>query len=179
MRSHSSVSEDAIQVEDIYRNAPNEKNLLIVGNTPSAIEAATVLSKTNNVSLLAEGDILPTFERQLVKLVERALSKNIKIRTELTDEDSFDQIILATHREPQTNTLQLEHANVQCTDGYISIDASCQTSNPKIYAVGECADCNHSAALAIAQGRVAAESACGIDAHLDSNLRSASRLVIT
>jgi dihydrolipoamide dehydrogenase len=42
------------------------------------------------------------------------------------------------------------------------------TSNPKIYAVGECAGCHHSAAVAIAQGRVAAEAACGLDAHLDA-----------
>jgi dihydrolipoamide dehydrogenase len=39
-----------------------------------------------------------------------------------------------------------------------------------MYGVGECAGCQHSAALAIAQGRVAAESACGLNSHLDSRV---------
>jgi len=34
--------------------------------------------------------------------------------------------------------------------------------------VGECAGCQHSAAFAITQGRVAAESACGLDSEIDS-----------
>jgi dihydrolipoamide dehydrogenase len=37
-----------------------------------------------------------------------------------------------------------------------------------MYAVGECVGCQHSVALAISQARVAAESACGLDSHVDS-----------
>ena len=65
---------DAIQVEEVYAAKFENKNILVVGNTPSAIETATYLGKTNTVSIWADGDILPTFERQLVKVVQQPLS---------------------------------------------------------------------------------------------------------
>lgn len=166
-RTHADFP-SAIQVEEIYNTIFENKKILIVGNTPSAIEAATFLSKTNNVSLCFNGDILPMFDRRLVKLVERSLSKQITLIKEVPSVESFDHTILAQHRLPQTSSLQLEHANVCCTDGFITTDDSCVTSNPKIHAVGECAGCQYSAALAIVQGRVAAESACSLDSHVDS-----------
>jgi pyruvate/2-oxoglutarate dehydrogenase complex dihydrolipoamide dehydrogenase (E3) component len=166
-RTHNEYSE-TMQVESIYSEVPSQKNLLIVGNTPSAIEAATFLSNTNNVSLWAEGNILSTFARGLVKLVERKLSKCITICKEKPGAEDFDHVILAGHRPPHTSSLQLEHAKVSCIDGFITIDDTCQTTNPKMYAVGECVGCQHSVALAISQARVAAESACGLDSHVDS-----------
>jgi len=166
-RTHNEYSE-TMQVESIYSEVPSQKNLLIVGNTPSAIEAATFLSNTNNVSLWAEGNILSTFARGLVKLVERKLSKCVTICKEKLGAEDFDHVILAGHRPPHTSSLQLEHAKVSCIDGFITIDDTCQTTNPKMYAVGECVGCQHSVALAISQARVAAESACGLDSHVDS-----------
>ena len=162
-RSHDDFT-DAIQVEDVYGANVENKTILVVGNTPSAVESATFLSKNNTVSVWADGEILPSFERQLVKLVQRSLT----ICKEKPESSSYDLVVLATHRPPQTNSLQLANANIDCTDGFITTNDTCVTSNPKIYAVGECAGCHHSAAVAIAQGRVAAEAACGLDAHLDA-----------
>ena len=159
---------NALQVEDAYTTNVENKKILIVGNTPSAVEIATFLSRNNTVSIWADGDILPTFDKQLVKLVKRGLTL-CKDKPAPETTDRYDLVVLATHRQPQTNSLQLENAHVALIDGFISIDDTCVTSNPKIYAVGECADCAHSAALAIAQGRVAGESACGLDAHVDSS----------
>ena len=164
------LSEDAIQVEHIYETNFEGKNILIIGNTPSAIEAATFLHKTNSVSLWADGDILPSFARTLVTYVERPLAKHITICNEIPQANEFDHVILACHRLPQTTTLQLENASVDCENGFITTDDTCQTSQSRVYAVGECAGCQHSAALAIVQGRIAAESACGLDAHIDSTV---------
>ena len=159
---------NAIQVEQIYSDTPSDSSILVVGNTPSAIESATFLCNNNTVSLWADGNILPTFNRKLVTLVERPLSKSVKICKERPNPDDFDVVVLANHRQPQTNSLQLENARVQCSKGFIVTNDSCQTSNQKIYAIGECSGCEHSAALAISQGRIAAEHACGLDAYLDS-----------
>ena len=159
---------DAIQVEQIYSDTPVDTSILIVGNTQSAIEAATLLCNNNTVLLWADGDILPTFNRKLVRLVERPLSKRVTICKDRPSAESFNLVVLAGHRQPQTNSLQLENAKVECSDGFIITNDSCQTSNQKIYAIGECSGCEYSAALAISQGRVAAEHACGLDAHLDT-----------
>lgn len=159
---------NAVQVEEIYSDTPSDSSILIVGNTPSAIESATFLCNNNAVSLWADGDLLPTFNRKLVTLVERPLSKHVTICKERPNAENFDVVVLAGHRHPQTNSLQLENAKVQSSDGFIITNDSCQTSNQKMYAIGECSGCEHSAALAISQGRVAAEHACGIDAHLDA-----------
>ena len=166
-RSHNSFL-DAVQVEDMYAKIPQGKNVLIVGNTPSAIESAYFLATTNTVSLWAEGDILPSFNRQLVKSVIRSISKLVHLCKETPDTDRFDVVVLATLRPPHTDSLHLENANITCEDGFIKTNNSCRTNNSKIYAVGECAGCQHSAAFAITQGRVAAESACGLDSEIDS-----------
>jgi len=154
----------AIQVEDVYASNFTGKNILVVGNTPSAAESSTFLMQNNTVTLLSDGDLLPMLEKQLVKIA----TKKISICNEKPEESSFDIVILASHRLPQTNSLQLENANIDIVDGYINTNDTGATSNPKIYAVGECAGCQHSAALAIAQGRVAGESACELDTHIDS-----------
>jgi len=155
---------NAIQVEEVYASKFENKNILVVGNTPSAVESTTFLQPNNTVAIWPDGEILPTFDKQLVKLVQRGLALcNAK-----PDAEKYDLVVLATHRLPQTNSLQLENASVEVIDGFVATDDTCATSNPKIYAVGECAGCEHSAALAIAQGRVAGESACGLDSQVDS-----------
>jgi len=155
---------DAIQVEEVYEHKFEGKNILVIGGTPSAVESATFLQKNNTVSIWADGDILPTFSPELVKLVKRGLT----LSNAQPQANDFDFVVLAGHRLPATEKLHLEHAEVEVDHGFITTDDCCATSNPKIFAVGECAGCNHSAAVAIAQGRIAGESACGLDAHFDS-----------
>lgn len=162
-RVHDGFS-NAIQVEEVYSTKIENKNILVVGNTPSAVESATFLKTNNAVTIWADGEILPTFDKQLVKLIKRGLT----LCKEKPNAEQYDMVVLATHRLPHTHSLQLENATVEVIDGFIGTDDTCATSNPKIYAVGECAGCEHSAALAIAQGRVAGESACGLVSHLDS-----------
>ena len=160
--------QNAIQVEEIYKNTIEGKKVLIVGNTPSAVEAATFLSKTNTVSLWCDDEFLPTFNTSLTKLLARTLFKVVTHCNEKPNAEVFNVCILASHRLPQSESLQLTKARVDSCDGFIETNTSFQTSNPKIFAVGECTGCKHSAAFAIAQGRIAAESACGQDSQLDS-----------
>ena len=161
--------QNALQVEEAYKHVPQNKNILIIGNTPSAVESATFLARSNTVSLWCDGDFLPMFDAVLTKPFARIFFKDVTLCDEKPREEMFDLCFLAGHRPPQTESLQLEHAQVTCTDGFIDTNTACQTSNPKIYAVGECADCHHSAGLAIAQGRVAGESAAGLSSFIDSS----------
>jgi dihydrolipoamide dehydrogenase len=163
LRTHDDFP-NAIQVEDAYTTTIENQNILVVGNTPSAAESAIFLQASNTVTIWADGVLLPTFDKRLNKLVKRGLT----FCESKPNAEKYSLVVLATHRLPQTNSLQLVNANVTLVDGFIGTDDSCVTSNAKIYAVGECAGCEHSAALAIAQGRVAGESACGLDAHVDS-----------
>ena len=105
----------------------------------------------------------------LTKLLTKTLRKNVTICDEMPSYKDFDICYLASHREPQIESLQLANANVKVVGKCISVNEACQTSNPRIYAVGECSGCEHSAALAIAQGRVAGEAACGLDAQIDAS----------
>jgi len=162
-RSHPDYP-DAIQVEETYSKNFNNQKILVVGDTPSAVESATYLSKHNAVSIFSSGPILPSFAPEIVKLIKRGLT----ISVDQPNGSEFDVVVLSGHRLPNIEQLHLEQADVTVENGVISTDDTCATSNSKIYAVGECAGCDHSAALAIAQGRVAGESACGLDAHLDA-----------
>ncbi|MBC8421724.1 NAD(P)/FAD-dependent oxidoreductase, partial [bacterium] len=98
---------NAMQVEEVYAAIFENKKILVVGNTPSAVEATTFLSSNNSVSLWTDGDILPTFDQQLVKLVKRSLS----LCKEKPIAGQYDVVVLAGHRLPQTDSLQLENAN--------------------------------------------------------------------
>ena len=172
MRTHPDyVGENVCQVEDVYGEFPPSGLVLVVGDTSDAVEAATFICVTHEVTLAVGDKLLPQFDRQLVKFVERQLSKQIAIQTR-SDEDQthFKKIVLAGQRSANTGSLGLDAAEVAYSDDGITTNGSCQTSNPKIYAVGECAGCHNSAALAIHQGRVAAEAACGLDAHLDTTV---------
>ena len=160
---------NAQQVERVYKDAPTGKNILVVGNTPIAVEAITFLSELNTVSLWNQGDLLPMIHPSLTKLLTKTLRKNVTICDEMPSCKDFDICYLASHREPQIESLQLANANVKVVEKCISVNEACQTSNPRIYAVGECSGCEHSAALAIAQGRVAGEAACGLDAQIDAS----------
>ena len=159
--------EKCIQVEEIYNNWSPTGKTLIVGNNADAIEAATYLQKYD-VTLLAKNELLPTFDSELVKQIIRPLSQEIHIVNELQEQNPFCHIILADYRPPLLQPLQLDNANVEHTEQGILTNNSGQTSNSKIYAAGECTGCEHNASLAIIQGRVAAENACGIKTEIDT-----------
>lgn len=52
---------------------------------------------------------------------------------------SFDQILVALGRRPNTQTLNLAAAKVEVdAGGYIKVDAKLRTTNPRIFAAGDC-----------------------------------------
>ncbi|MFP3189929.1 MAG: mercury(II) reductase [Thermoproteota archaeon] len=82
---------------------------------------------------------------------------------------NFDEIIVATGRRPNTDNLNLENVNVRTNSrGQIITDDKMQTSNPKIYAAGDCVDKKLMLeTLAAKEGTVAAMNIAGQESKMD------------
>jgi mercuric reductase len=79
-----------------------------------------------------------------------------------------DKLLVATGRTPNTRSLALEAAGVAVNaQGAIVIDKGMRTSNPNIYAAGDCTDQPQFVYVAAAAGTRAAINMTGGDAALD------------
>ncbi|MBU0789605.1 MAG: FAD-dependent oxidoreductase, partial [Gammaproteobacteria bacterium] len=79
-----------------------------------------------------------------------------------------DKLLIATGRAPNTRSLALEAAGVVVNaQGAIVIDKGMRTSNPNIYAAGDCTDQPQFVYVAAAAGTRAAINMTGGDAALD------------
>ncbi len=81
---------------------------------------------------------------------------------EITKEAAY--LFNALGRKPNTSNLGLEHAGVELLrSGHIKTNALQQSSNPRIYAAGDCAGPHEIVHVAILQGEVAARHAAGLN----------------
>ncbi len=73
-----------------------------------------------------------------------------------------EKLICATGRSPSTQNLQLQSAGVVLDEkGFVAVNASLQTSQPHIYALGDCIDSPAYAHRAYAEASVAARTILG------------------
>ena len=96
------------------------------------------------------------------------------------DEDAgeFDRILVAVGRRPNTDSLGLEHTDVETDDdGAIVVDERRRTADRRIYAIGDAAGGMMLAHEAMAEGRVAAEAIAGRPAAWD--VRAVPAIVFT
>jgi dihydrolipoamide dehydrogenase len=70
-------------------------------------------------------------------------------------------LLVAVGRGPVTEGAGLEAAGVKTERGFITVNASCETSQPGVYAVGDCIATPQLAHVAFAEGMLAAEHAAG------------------
>jgi dihydrolipoamide dehydrogenase len=70
-------------------------------------------------------------------------------------------LLVAVGRGPVTEDAGLEAAGVKTDRGFITVNASCETSQPGVYAVGDCIPTPQLAHVAFAEGMLAAEHAAG------------------
>lgn len=76
-------------------------------------------------------------------------------------EFAADYVLMATGRGPDFTGLGLETAGVVVERGFIAAAGTMQTTNPDIYAIGDCNGGIQLAHVASAEGEVAAEHICG------------------
>lgn len=170
------------------------KRLAIVGGGIIGLEMATVYAALGSkVTVIELADqIAPGADPEAVYILARALQDQgvtlhtstktarveaAKSRLTLHCEGAFedtieaDAIIQAVGRRSNADGVAPEAAGIDADPrGIIAVDASCRTSVPNIFAIGDVTGNPMLAHRATHQGHVAAEVACGHAAALDSDL---------
>lgn len=72
-----------------------------------------------------------------------------------------EEILVALGRRPNLDALGLDAAGVETRNGLIPVNARMQTSNPDIYAAGDCIGTYNLVHVAIYQGEIAAQNILG------------------
>lgn len=162
------------------------KRLVVIGAGIVGSELGTAYANLGSeVTLIDAADhILPSFEKDMVKVVEKAMKKRkIKIHAKakakevIVNEDSVtvkfevkgkekeieaDYVLVSVGRRPNTDDIGLEHAGVKILDnGLIEVDAQGRTSVPNIYAIGDIVPGLALAHKASFEGKVAAAAISG------------------
>jgi len=174
-------STDALELEDI----PNK--LLVVGGGVIGMELGSVYaslgSKVTVVELMpallpgADKDIVKVFQKSIEPKFEKILLKTkvakledtgSSIKIELEGENleetklEFDKALISIGRTPVTKGLGIENTNINLSDrGFVQTDDKCQTSDPKIFAIGDICEGPMLAHKASAEGKVAVEVIAG------------------
>jgi dihydrolipoamide dehydrogenase len=166
--------------------------IAVVGAGASGCEIASAYGRFGTEVLLIEmlDQILPAEDKDMVRVVERAFRKqNITVSTgspvenvevgessvKFTYGDSsaeVDYLCVAGGRGSDVEGLGLEAAGVALEEnGKVKVDEYGQTSNPKVYAIGDLVNAKALAHKASDEGVVAVERAAGEPTHpVDQNL---------
>ncbi|BAU65886.1 pyridine nucleotide-disulphide oxidoreductase dimerisation region [Stanieria sp. NIES-3757] len=143
--------------EQVFSVTERPESLAIIGAGPIGCELGQSFHRLGSkVTLISSRDrILPKEDSEAAAVVEQQLlSEGITIlknsraeKVEVKDgkkhlwtgnqEIVVDEILVATGRNPNLNSLNLEAAKVNYDDKGIKVNAKLQTSNPCIYACGD------------------------------------------
>jgi mercuric reductase len=172
--------------EALFDQAPFE-HLAIIGSSVVALEIAQAAHRLGaEVTLLARSTLLTREDPDLGLGLKAAFAaEGIRVLTEVdmqavshqdgtftiqTDQGDVqaDRLLVAAGRQPNTAELNLDAAGVE-TDarGAIRVDDHLRTSNPQVYAAGDCADLPQFVYVAAAAGTRAGINMTGGDASLD------------
>ena len=169
---------------------PNK--IAVVGAGASGSEIASAYARFGTEVILIEmlDQILPAEDKDIAKIVERSFKKEgIEISTGApvenveAGEDSVkftygdksaevDYLCVAGGRGPDVEGLGLKEAGVELEEnGKVKVDAYQQTTNPKVFAIGDLVNKKALAHKASEEGVVAVEKAAGVETHpLDQEL---------
>jgi dihydrolipoamide dehydrogenase len=168
------------------------KSMVVIGGGYIGIELGQTFAKFGTKVTVLEGtpSILPGFEKEFTRLVERTLKKNgVEIVTDamakgqkqtdsevtvtytVKDEEkqiTADYVLVTVGRRPNTDEMGLEVIRMNMTDrGYIEVDDQCKTNVPNIYAIGDIVAGPALAHKASYEGKVAAEVIAGHPSAVD------------
>ncbi|MFN8215223.1 MAG: dihydrolipoyl dehydrogenase [Solirubrobacterales bacterium] len=162
------------------------KSIAVVGAGASGSEIASAYSRFGTEVTLIEmlPQILPAEDKDIAKVVERVFKKaGITISTGTPVENveageksvklsygdnsiEVDYLVIAGGRRPDVEALNLAEAGVELEEnGKIKVDPYQQTTNPKVYAIGDLVNAKALAHKASEEGVVAVEKAAGVETH--------------
>ena len=176
------TSRTALELEDI------PKTLLVIGGGYIGLELGQVYAAFGSRVTVVEmlDSLLPGVDRDLLRPLQKRLTdefeeicletkvtamKENKNAIELTFDGKhppkskrFDKVLVAVGRRPNSSELHLEKAGVQMDQrGFIIVDQNFQTSNSKIYAIGDVIGNPMLAHKAMHEGVVLADRLAGKD----------------
>lgn len=154
---------------------------------------ATVYSALGSEITLAEmlPDLLPGVDKDMTVFLKKRLDKSrvilrlssqvagieetpqaLKVmwgnKEEQGSYERYDKVLIAVGRKPNTDNCCLEKARISCDDkGFIQVNANRQTTNARIFAVGDVTGEPLLAHKASHEGRVAAEAVAGKDSRFE------------
>ena len=164
------------------------EHLMVLGGSVVALELAQAFLRLGSrVTLLARSTLLSREDPQIGAALHDILAgEGMDIRLHTVPESvqhdgrhfrltlpggevlQGDRLLVATGRRPNTDQLGLETAGVETTrGGHIVVDDRLQTSQPHIYAAGDCTSLPQYVYVAAAAGTRAATNITGGEAHLD------------
>ncbi len=186
----SSFKDKLVDSDSIFELEKFPKRLTIVGAGVIGLEMACFFnslgSEINIVELLDE--ILPFEDQQAVKILKNSLEKRgVKFHLGVKTSDikfengkknlilensqviEADEILVSTGRKPSLEKLGLENAGIRA-QRWVEVSTQLQTSNPKVYAIGDVNGISLLAHSAERQGDIAAENIFGHNISFDSKL---------
>ncbi len=169
------------------------ETLLVIGGRAVALELGQAFARFGvKVAILQRSErLLPEHEPEIGETLADALNReglavHTGVRIESVRQEGnqkvvlaaiegkqhefrADHILMATGTTPNTKNLGLDAAGVACDEqGFIEVDATMKTSNPKIYAAGDVTTLPKFVYVAAASGGIAAENALtGAERELD------------
>jgi dihydrolipoamide dehydrogenase len=166
--------------------------IAVAGAGASGCEIASAYGRFGTEVVLIEmlDQILPAEDRDMARVVERIFKKEgIAVSTgtpvenveagassvKLTYGDAsaeFDYLCIAGGRAPDVEGLGLAEAGVELEEnGKVKVDPYQQTTNQRVYAIGDLVNAKALAHKASEEGVVAVEHAAGVETHpVDQNL---------
>jgi mercuric reductase len=162
------------------------QRMIVIGASVVAVELAQAFARLGSqVTVLARSRLLSWEDPAVGEAVEAAFRREgieVLKQTEASRVDYFDnefvvdtvagtlradQLLVATGRTPNTDTLNLERIGVETQGGAIILNDHLQTTVPGIYAAGDCTKQPQFVYVAAAGGSRAAVNMTGGDATLD------------
>jgi dihydrolipoamide dehydrogenase len=165
-----------------------EGSMVVIGAGAVGCEFAEIYSALGTQVTIIEmmDQVLPGEDSELARRLEASLKrKGIRIMTgskvasveqsghgvvvaiEGGESINADRVLMGIGRRPNTEDMGLEAVGVALERNAIRTDDGMRTSVSNIYAVGDVTGKYMLAHVALAQGIVAAENACGRDSHID------------
>lgn len=176
--------EHAVNSDAMFELAEQPQRLVIIGGGYIGVEFACIFKGlgTEVTMVIRQPLVLKEFDIDLRTSVQEAMSHqgirilensrpvqiektpagmNVKVEGKSPEVIPADVVLAATGRSPNLKNLGLEKAEVATDQGAIAVDKYHRTSQPHIYAVGDCTNRKNLTPVAIREGRAFADTVFG------------------